>query len=201
MQTDATYRKTLETAEPATEKELKDLEKAYGFKYRQGIGEILYVMVTCRPDVSFPVVKLSQYATAPAPIHFEAVKQLYLYLKQTQNEGIYYWRRKPRMDLQSGTPPSPTTPNNYTHEVQEKQDHCGNQLTTAADSDHAADAKHRKSVSGIVHKLAGGTIHYKSKFQDVVALSTSEAEFIAAAEAGKPCKHGQRWRWSPVDSS
>ena len=33
--------------------------------------------------------------------------------------------------------------------------------------------------------LAGGTIHYKSKYQDVIATSTSKAEFIAAAEAGK----------------
>jgi hypothetical protein len=34
-------------------------------------------------------------------------------------------------------------------------------------------------------KLAGGTVLYKSKFQDTRAMSSTEAEFTAAAEAGK----------------
>ena len=58
-------------------------------------------------------------------------------------------------------------------------------LITAADSDHATDSRHRKSVSGIIHRMAGGTIMYKTKYQDIIATSTSEAEFIAACEAGK----------------
>ena len=33
--------------------------------------------------------------------------------------------------------------------------------------------------------MAGGTILYKTKFQDTVSMSSTEAEFIAAAEAGK----------------
>jgi len=33
--------------------------------------------------------------------------------------------------------------------------------------------------------LAGGVIAYKSKFQDVIALSTTEAEFVAACDAAK----------------
>ena len=33
--------------------------------------------------------------------------------------------------------------------------------------------------------LAGGCIAYKSKFQDIIALSTTEAEFVAACDAGK----------------
>ena len=53
------------------------------------------------------------------------------------------------------------------------------------DSDWAGDTKHRKSVTGIVLKLAGGAILYKSKCQETIALSSTEAEFAAACEAGK----------------
>ena len=53
------------------------------------------------------------------------------------------------------------------------------------DSDWAGDSNHRKSVTGIVIKLAGGTVLYKARFQETIALSSTEAEFIAAVEAGK----------------
>ena len=53
------------------------------------------------------------------------------------------------------------------------------------DSDFAGDTSHRKSVSGIILRLAGGTIFYKTKYQECIALSSTEAEFTAAAEAGK----------------
>ena len=41
------------------------------------------------------------------------------------------------------------------------------------------------SVSGIVIRLAGGTLVYKTKYQDTVALSSTEAEFTAACDAGR----------------
>ena len=138
-------------------------------------------MVTCRPDISFPVTKLSQYSVQPSRIHFEAIKQLYLYLKATKSDGIYYWRKTPRKDLPIASLPK-LQDATYTTDIPPQD---GQTLVTASDSDHATDSTHRKSVTGIVHHLAGGTILYKTRYQDVVALSTSEAEFIAAAEAGK----------------
>ena len=45
------------------------LAKKYGFGYRQGIGELIYAMVTCRPDISFAVVKISQSSEYPSDIH------------------------------------------------------------------------------------------------------------------------------------
>ena len=185
MDPEPAYRTRLETEEPASENERRSLEKEYGFKYRQGVGEILFAMVTCRPDICFPIVKLSQYAIAPARIHFEALKHLYRYLKHTTDDGIYYWRINHRQDLPPGPMPRTRTDNNYTPSGDTRTQAEPFLLTSAVDSDHATDQRHRKSVSGIIHKLAGGTILYKSKYQDVVATSTSEAEFIAAAEAGK----------------
>ena len=51
-------------------------------------------------------------------------------------------------------------------------------------SDWAGDSNPRKSVTGIVIKLAGGTVLYKARFQETITLSSTEAEFIAAVEAG-----------------
>ena len=59
----------------------------------------------------------------------------------------------------------------------------------AVDSDFAGDTKHRKSVSGIVIKLAGGAVLYKTQYQPTVAGSSTEAEFTAATEAGKYILH------------
>lgn len=43
----------------------------------------------------------------------------------------------------------------------------------------------RKSVIGIVFYFAGTAIHYKTKFQNNVSHSSTEAEFIAACDTGK----------------
>ena len=53
------------------------------------------------------------------------------------------------------------------------------------DSDYAGDTSHRKSVTGITIQLAGGCILYKTRYQDTIAMSSTAAEFTAAAEAGK----------------
>ena len=58
-------------------------------------------------------------------------------------------------------------------------------LGAAVNSDHAGDTSHRKSVSGIVIKLAGGAVLYKTAFQQTIAHSSTESEFVAACEAGK----------------
>ena len=58
-------------------------------------------------------------------------------------------------------------------------------LQAMVDSDWAGDTNHRKSISGIILSIAGGCILYKTKYQDTLALSTTEAEFTAACDAGK----------------
>ncbi|KOM58517.1 hypothetical protein LR48_Vigan11g155100 [Vigna angularis] len=53
------------------------------------------------------------------------------------------------------------------------------------DSDYAGDLDKRKSTTGYVFKLAGGVVSWLSKLQTVVALSTTEAEYMAATQACK----------------
>ncbi|GLU15250.1 hypothetical protein SLE2022_317570 [Rubroshorea leprosula] len=53
------------------------------------------------------------------------------------------------------------------------------------DADMAGDLDNRKSISGYLFTFAGGAVSWQSKLQKCVALSTTEAEYIAATEAGK----------------
>ncbi|GLT26815.1 hypothetical protein SLA2020_018570 [Shorea laevis] len=53
------------------------------------------------------------------------------------------------------------------------------------DADMAGDLDDRKSISRYLFTFAGGAVSWQSKLQKCVALSTTEAEYIAATEAGK----------------
>jgi hypothetical protein len=52
-------------------------------------------------------------------------------------------------------------------------------LTGYSDSDWAADVDTRRSTTGYIFMLAGGPISWKSKSQPTVALSSTEAEYMA----------------------
>ncbi|PNX85850.1 hypothetical protein L195_g041924 [Trifolium pratense] len=54
-------------------------------------------------------------------------------------------------------------------------------LEAYTDSDYAGDLDDRKSTSGYVFMFSSGAVSWSSKKQPVVTLSTTEAEFIAAA--------------------
>ncbi|GJX47497.1 gag-pol polyprotein [Tanacetum coccineum] len=53
------------------------------------------------------------------------------------------------------------------------------------DSDYAGDLDGSKSTTGYVFTLSGGIVSWVSKLQSVVAMSTTEAEYVAAAQASK----------------
>ncbi|MCO5584158.1 hypothetical protein L7F22_038081 [Adiantum nelumboides] len=59
------------------------------------------------------------------------------------------------------------------------------ELKGFCDSDMAGDVDTRKSTSGYVFTLVGGAISWCSRLQKIVALSTTEAEYISATKASK----------------
>jgi hypothetical protein len=56
-------------------------------------------------------------------------------------------------------------------------------LTRFSDSDHAGDVDDRKRTTGYAFFLNSGIITWTSQKQKVVALSSCEVEYIAAATA------------------
>ncbi|PXF45923.1 putative mitochondrial protein [Gracilariopsis chorda] len=62
---------------------------------------------------------------------------------------------------------------------------CSGSLRAFADGDWAGDEQWLKSTTGFVIFLGNSAVPWKSAMQTVVALLTSEAEFIAASEVCK----------------
>ena len=58
-------------------------------------------------------------------------------------------------------------------------------LQCYVDADFAGDINSRKSTIGFVFTLGGTVISWASNLQKIVTLSTTEAEYVAATEAGK----------------
>ncbi|CAJ2656714.1 unnamed protein product [Trifolium pratense] len=87
----------------------------------------------------------------PTEIHVAAVKRILRYLKSTISYGLWYEKGK------------------------------NDELTGWSDSDYAGDLDDRKSTSGYVFMIGSKVVSWSSKKQSIVTLSTTEAEFIAAA--------------------
>ena len=54
-----------------------------------------------------------------------------------------------------------------------------------ADADWVGHMDSRRSTTGYIFKVFGGATGWKSRLQPTVALSTTEAEYMAAAEAAR----------------
>lgn len=180
------FMKSFDTAVRDPDKKVQaNLEKEYKFGNCSGIGEIIYAMVTARPDVSPYVVRCSQYSACPAAPHYNAVQHIIKYLYLTRSDGIYYWRAKPLECLPEHELP---LHNASTHGVitssAKRPVFDPLQLTTSADFNWAACLKTRRSTTGIGVKLAGGIVAYKTKLQLTIAGSSTEAEYMGAYDAG-----------------
>ena len=140
--------------------------------YAELVGSLLYLSVCTRPDISQAVAQLSRYMANPRMPHYKAGLLVLRYLAGTMDLGLIY---KPEI--------SDTGLYKYLPELQ------GASATAIiygySDADYAGDPDTRKSTSGYVFMLGGGAVSWSSKLQPVVAMSTTEAEYIAVATAAK----------------
>jgi hypothetical protein len=89
----------------------KDLSSKMQIKYKAGVGKLIWAMTTCRPDISFTSVKLSQSNSAPVEHHYHGLKHAIRYVYITRQDGIYFWRTTSRAELPEG--PLPTVNSNH----------------------------------------------------------------------------------------
>ena len=136
-------------SDPGKQKELHDAH----FNYRQVIGESIYVMVTCRPGISFAVIKLSQYSANPAEIRYKAAQRLMKYLALTKTRGITYWRQHILSTLpNTQNDPCVSRSETIPHHAATSQPH------SFVDADWGGDRSHQRSVSGLMTILVEGVI-------------------------------------------
>ena len=64
-----------------------------------------------------------------------------------------------------------------------------------SDADWASCIRTHRSFTGSLIKLAGAAVAYKTQFQDTVATSLTESEFMAAYELGKALLYMRSILW------
>lgn len=94
MPADNSHVRALDSAVPLTDHDCLQLETD-GPSFRMMMGELIWPMITCRPDIAFLVIKLSQFSNAPAALHFTAAKCIFRYLSGSLQQVITYWRQAP----------------------------------------------------------------------------------------------------------
>ena len=166
------------------EKKQKALAEKMGFGYRNGIGELIYAMITCRPDLSYAVVRSAQYSACPHEQHYNGIKHLLKYLYLTRDDGLYFWRSEPNENLPAIAPPKI---HSRAHDLllDGRPNHSPSDLHAYVDAEWATCPNTRRSMTGMCLRLAGGTVAYKSKLQPTVAMSSTESEFMGASDCGK----------------
>jgi hypothetical protein len=174
--------RALDSAEPLEPSERYRLDNTR-FRYRATIGELIWLMITTRPEL-YPVVKLSQFDTSPATIHYDAVYEIFQYLSGKRDDGLTYTRPEP---MTSG-PVLKHTPLR-SQPTDRLDEHVPTENVTTlygySDADWAMDIRHRRYISGMVFFLAGAVVALKTRVQPTVALSTAELEFLAASDTGR----------------
>jgi len=146
------------------------LAKTMDIGYRSGIGELIWAVTTCRPDMAYASVKLSQANACPHEHHYHGVKHALKYLYSTKNDGLYYWRTAPRDEFQEG--PHPKINSNKQDLLLDNQpEYDANVLHAYADSDWASCVKTHRSFGGsYTHNGFFGTFLSTTKHMDSSAI-------------------------------
>ncbi|GJX04070.1 putative ribonuclease H-like domain-containing protein [Tanacetum coccineum] len=111
----------------------------------------LMYLTASRPDIMFAVCLCARFQVTPKVSHLHAVKRIFRYLKHQPNLGLWYPKDSPF------------------------------HLEAFSDSDYAGDNHDRRSTSGGCQYLGRRLVSWQCKKQTIVAISSTEAEYVAAA--------------------
>jgi hypothetical protein len=71
------------------------LAKSMQLNYRSGVGELIWAMTTCQPDLAIARVKLSQSNSCPHELHFHSLKHALKFMYNSWDDGLYFWHTAP----------------------------------------------------------------------------------------------------------
>ncbi|CAI7826000.1 unnamed protein product [Closterium sp. NIES-54] len=126
--------------------------------YQKKLGCLLFAAVTCRPDLSYSASQLATYLKRPEAEHLAELDCALHYFVSTPTVSLTYHKN-------ATAPPK---------------------LISYVDADHAGDSDNRRSRTGYIYRFEPiGPISWQSSKQELIALSSAEAEYIALCSATK----------------
>ena len=126
-------------------------------KYQSLVGSLLYINRMTRPDISVHVNLLGRRTSKPGIHNMRTALQVGQYLASTKNEGLLIMMSQ-----------------------REKPEAL---INIYADASYGGE--NSRSQSGSLVMLYGSPIMWNSRWQEVVSMSITEAEYIACSEAAK----------------
>ena len=125
-------------------------------KYQSIVGSLLYISRMTRPNISFIVNLLGRRSSDPSPTHLVMAKWVCQYLLSMINEGVII--AKGRQE---------------------------DRIKGYVDASQPKEEEGSRCQSGSLVTLYGIPVMWTSRRQDVVAMSITEAEYIAISEGLK----------------
>ncbi|OQR85565.1 RNA-dependent DNA polymerase [Achlya hypogyna] len=122
---------------------------------REIVGSLLWLASCTRPDIAFATNLMARFLNSPNEHHGRQIRRMLRYLKATRTYGLQLAPHRDR----------------------------GITMDIYSDADWAGDRATRRSTSGCLIEICGAPIHWYAKQQASVALSTMEAEYVAASVA------------------
>ena len=151
--------------------------------YREIVGVLLWCSILCRPDLSYAVNQLAKYLSNPGREHWMALQRVLLYLYHSREWGIEYIG--PRHSTEQYQPIinfGSWADANFSTDPDTSLSTSG--TVHSINLQDNIPKKTEKGISGFVARIGctNGPVSWSSKTQSVVALSSFEAEYYAAAQ-------------------
>ena len=123
--------------------------------YQQLEGTLIYLSTQTWSDITYAINKLGQFLSNPTLTHWNALKQVLKYIKETPEIGIIYGGPKATLEL-----------------------------LPWIDSSWGDNLDDTQSTYRYLFMLGRGLISWKSQKQHFMALSTAEAEYVEESHCG-----------------
>jgi hypothetical protein len=140
--------------------------------YLELMGSLLYSSIITRIDIGYIVSRLCRYSCNPGRPHWEAGKRVLKYLISTKKDHLLY---KASRSMPSGQFNETITVSAY----------CDSNFVGNKGSDKKTNTDEGKCTTGLIIMVNNNPVHWSSKKQTMVSLSSCEAELLALAACTK----------------